>query len=74
MPSKIPDEFVVAKHSIEAARLALELLFEKMRTAPRSEKVIVTTTVHEACVRLRDAQDLLAQLERVSLLGDDEVG
>lgn len=74
MPSKIPDEVVVAKHSIEAARLALELLFEKMRIAPRSEKVIVTATVHEACVRLRDAQDLLMQLERVSLLGDDETG
>lgn len=65
MANKIPDEVVVARLSIEAARVALEGLFERMKVTPRSEKVMVTDTVQEACVRLRAAQDLLDQLERI---------
>jgi hypothetical protein len=65
MSSKIPDEVVVARLSIEAARVALEGLFERMKVTPRSEKVMVTNTVHEACVRLKAAQELLDQLERI---------
>lgn len=61
--SKIPDEVAVAKLSIEAARIALESLFEKMSALPRSEKVIVTEKVHDACLRLQAAQELLKQLE-----------
>jgi hypothetical protein len=63
MQNKIPDEVVVARLSIEAARVALEGLFERMKVTPRSEKVMVTNTVQEACVRLKAAQDLLEQLE-----------
>jgi hypothetical protein len=69
MANKIPDEVVVAKLSIEAARIALEALFERMKTTPRSEKVMITDTVHEACLRLKAAQDLLGQLERISDFG-----
>jgi len=65
MPGNIPDEVVVAKLSIEAARVALESLFERMKTQPRSEKMIVSETVQEACARLKAAQELLAQLERL---------
>ena len=65
MANKVPDEVVVARLSIEAARVALEGLFERMKVTPRSEKVMVTDTVQEACVRLRAAQDLLDQLERI---------
>lgn len=68
MSDDIPNEVVVAKLSIEAARIALETLFEKIEAQPRSEKVIVTETVREACARLKAAQALLAQLE---LKGDD---
>ena len=63
MPGKIPDEVAVAKLSIEAARIALESLFDKIKAQPRSEKMIVTEHVQEACVRLKAAQALLAQLE-----------
>jgi hypothetical protein len=63
MPNKVPDEVAVAKLSIEAARIALESLFEKMKTAPRSEKMMVTETVQEACTRLQAAQELLLKLE-----------
>lgn len=70
MPKNIPDEVVVARLSIEAARTALESLFERMRVMPRAEKVIVTETVHEACLRLQAAQALLAGLETV-LPADD---
>jgi hypothetical protein len=63
MPGKIPDEVVVAKLSIEAARIALESLFEKIKAQPRSEKMIVTETVQEACGRLKAAQALLSRLE-----------
>jgi hypothetical protein len=69
MPS-VPDEVVVAKISIEAERIALESLFENMKVVPRSEKVIVTETVHEACLRLKSAQELLSELERVVTAGD----
>jgi hypothetical protein len=70
MPKKIPDEVVVARLSIEAARTALESLFERMRVMPRAEKVIVTETVHEACLRLQAAQALLTGLETTAP-GDD---
>jgi hypothetical protein len=62
---KVPDEVVVARLSIEAARVALEGLFERMKVNPRSEKVMVTDAVHEACLRLTAAQGLLAQLEQL---------
>ena len=65
MASNVPDEVIVAKLAIEAARVSLESLFEKMKSQPRSEKVMVTEMVHEACSRLKAAQDLLAQLETV---------
>ena len=70
MLKKVPDEVVVARLSIEAARTALESLFERMRVMPRAEKVMVTETVHEACLRLKAAQALLAGLETV-MPGDD---
>jgi hypothetical protein len=63
MPANIPNEIVVAKLSIEAAHTALESLFERMRVMPRAEKVIVSDTVHEACLRLQAAKDLLLRLE-----------
>jgi hypothetical protein len=68
MPNKIPDEVIVAKLSIEAARIALESLFEKMKTLPRSEKVMVNDTVREACARLNAAQALLQQLETLAII------
>jgi len=70
MPGDVPNEVLVAKLSIEAARVALESLFEKMKTQPRSEKMIVTETVQEACARLRAAQALLAQLEQLAKSAD----
>lgn len=70
MPKNIPDEVVVARLSIEAARTALESLFERMRVMPRAEKVIVTETVHEACLRLQAAQALLAGLETAAPADD----
>jgi len=64
MPGDVPNEVVVAKLSIEAARLALESLFEKMKTQPPlGKKMIATETVQEACARLKAAQALLVQLE-----------
>jgi hypothetical protein len=72
MPGDVPNEVVVAKLSIEAARVALESLFEKMKTQPRSEKMIATETVQEACARLKAAQALLVQLEL--LARGDETG
>jgi hypothetical protein len=63
MPTNIPNEIVVAKLSIEAACIALESLFERMNAMPRAEKMIVSDTVHEACLRLQAAKDLLARLE-----------
>jgi hypothetical protein len=66
MPNNIPDEVMVAKLSIEAARIALDALFEKMNALPRSEKMIVTEKVHEACTRLKAAQEVLLQLEAVA--------
>lgn len=72
MPGDVPNEVLVAKLSIEAARVALESLFEKMKTQPRSEKMIATETVQEACARLKAAQALLVQLERQAL--GDETG
>jgi hypothetical protein len=63
--NKIPDEVVVARLSIEAARVALESLFEKMQTSPRSEKVMINDHVREACGRLNAAQQLLIQLEAI---------
>jgi hypothetical protein len=67
MSGKIPDEVVVAKLSLEAARIALEGLFEKIKVTSRSEKVIVNEIVREACERLKAAQESLAELERAAL-------
>jgi hypothetical protein len=72
MTKTIPDEIRIAKLSIEAACTALESLFKRMRVMPRSEKVIVSATVHEACSRLQAAKELLAKLEAAPL-GDDDV-
>jgi len=72
MPANIPNEIVVAKLSIEAAYTALESLFERMRVMPRAEKVLVSDTVHEACLRLQAARDLLTRLE--TALRTDESG
>jgi hypothetical protein len=63
MPKTIPDEITVAKLSMEAARVALDALFEKIDALPRSEKVIATDSVQEACSKLRAAQAVLAELE-----------
>lgn len=71
MPKNVPDEVVIARLSIEAARTALESLFERMRVMPRAEKVIVSETVHEACERLQAAQVLLAQLETLGSTDDE---
>lgn len=70
MATNIPNEIVVAKLSIEAAHLALDSLFERMRVMPRAEKVIVSATVHEACLRLQAAKDLLTELETMPASGD----
>ena len=63
----IPNEVVVAKLSIEAATIALESLFEKMKTLPRAEKILVSDTVREACSRLKAAQELLVHLDNVTI-------
>lgn len=63
MPTNTPNEIVVAKLSIAAASTALESLFERMSVMPRAEKVIVSDTVHEACLRLQAAKELLERLE-----------
>jgi hypothetical protein len=74
MGKNVPDEVVVARLSIEAARTALESLFERMRVMPRAEKVMVTETVHEACLRLQAAQALLTGLEAALPSDDDDEG
>jgi len=74
MSKKVPDEVVVARLSIEAARTALESLFERMSVMPRAEKVIVSETVHEACLRLQAAQSLLTGLETSPSLPDEDEG
>jgi UDP-N-acetylmuramyl pentapeptide synthase len=71
MTKVIPDEIQIAKLSIEAACAALESLSKRMRVMPRSEKVIVSDSVNEACSRLRAAKELLAKLEAVPA-GDDD--
>ena len=63
MTTNIPDEIQIAKLSIEAACTALESLFKRMQVMPKAEKVMVSDTVHEACLRLQAAKDLLARLE-----------
>ncbi len=68
MPNKLPDEVVVAKLSIEAASVALESLFQKMQSVPRAEKMMINDKVREACQRLQAAQELLAELDRLSIL------
>jgi len=70
MPTQIPDEIQIAKLSIEAACTALESLFKRMEVTPRAEKVIVTEAVHEACLRLKAAKELLLRLEMTPPDGD----
>ncbi len=65
MTTNIPEEIQVAKLSIEAAYTALDSLFERMQVMPRAEKVMVSETVREACLRLRAAKDLLLRLETI---------
>jgi hypothetical protein len=67
----VPGELVVAKLSIEAASIALGVLFEKIESAPRSDKVIASTPVQEAITRLKAALTLLADLESTVLEADD---
>lgn len=67
MPKNVPDEVVVAKLSIEAATVALESLFEKMKALPRAEKMLVNDTVLEACARLKAAQELLAKIDTLPI-------
>lgn len=69
--TNIPSEIQVAKLSIEAACTALELLFKRVQVTPRAEKVMVSDTVQEACLRLQAAKDLLARLE-ITLPVDEE--
>lgn len=69
----IPNEIVVAKLSIEAASTALESLFERMNVMPRAQKVIVSETVREACLRLQAAKELLAKLETAATAPDSSV-
>jgi hypothetical protein len=71
MPFPIPNEVVAARSSIEAAQTALEALFERMNVMPRADKVIVSDTVREACVRLQAAKDLLIRLETAVTADDD---
>lgn len=66
MPACIPNEIVVAKLSIDAASTALESLIERLTVMPRAEKVIVSNTVHQACLRLQAAKDLLDRLEALA--------
>jgi hypothetical protein len=63
--TNIPSEIVVAQSSIEAAYVALDALFERMKVSPRAHKVLVSDTVREACMRLQAAQELLTRLEGV---------
>lgn len=63
MAPKTPPEIVAAKLSIEAAYVALEALMARMLVMPRSEKVIISDQVREACLRVQAAKDLLQQLE-----------
>ena len=70
MTKIIPDEIQIAKLSIEAACTALESLFRRMQVMPRSEKVIASDTVNEACSRLQAAKALLAKLEAAP--GDED--
>lgn len=69
MTSHIPNEIQAAQQSIEAACNSLESLFARMRVLPRAEKTIVSDTVHQACLRLKAAKDLLAQLETITPVG-----
>ena len=66
MTANNTNEIVVARLSIEAAAAALESIFARMGVVPRAEKVIVSDTVQQACLRLQQAKDLLAQLEKAS--------
>ena len=71
MKTSVPDEIQIAKLSIEAALMALESLFERMQVMPRAEKVMVSDTVREACLRLQAAEDLLSRLEASAPGADD---
>lgn len=63
MLTNTPNEIVVATLSIAAASASFEALFERMSVMPRAEKVFVSDTVREACVRLQAAKELLERLE-----------
>lgn len=63
MPGSIPNEVVMARLSIQVAVTALETLLEKLEVMPRTEKVLISPEMVEACERLKAAQELLARLE-----------
>jgi len=63
MPGNIPNEVVMAKLSIQVALTALETLLEKLQVMPRTEKMLISAEMVEACERLKAAQELLARLE-----------
>lgn len=63
MPSNIPNEIVMARLSIQVALTALETLLGKLEVMPRTEKVLISPEMVEACERLKAAQELLTRLE-----------
>jgi hypothetical protein len=63
VPSEVPNEVVMARLSIQVALVALESLFEKLNVSSRTQKVIASAEVTEACQRLKAAQELLVRLE-----------
>jgi len=69
MPSNIPNEVVMARLSIQVALTALESLLAKLQIMPRTQKVLISPEMVEACERLKAAQELLARLE----LAEDEL-
>jgi hypothetical protein len=66
MPGDVPNELVMARLSIQVAVVALESLFEKVSVLPRTQKVLATAEIADACGRLKAAQELLEQLEEAS--------
>jgi len=69
MPNNIPNEVVMARLSIQVALTALESLLAKLQVMPRTQKVLISPEMVEACERLKAAQELLARLE----LAEDEL-
>ena len=66
MPGDIPNEVVMARLSIQVAVVALESLCEKLSALPRTQKVLATAEIAEACGRLKSAQELIERLEEAA--------